>query len=95
MTLEINGYVITGTPAEMRELLQMDAPKKAEAVKAETAQKPVEKKPAAKKKQIDWGKAQALRNAGWSYDKIGEELKVSGVTISAHLKKMEAQKNDN
>ena len=91
MTLEINGYIITGTPAEMRELLQMDTPKKAEAVKAEPAQKPVVKKPAVKSKQIDWGKAQALRNAGWSYDKIGEELKVSGVTISAHLKKMEVQ----
>ena len=89
MTIEIKGYVVTGTPAEIRELLQMDAPKKEETTKPA----PAEKKPAVKKapgKKIDWGKAMALRKAGWSYDKIGEELHVSGVTISAHLRKMEA-----
>lgn len=41
------------------------------------------------RKAIDWGKAQALRKAGWTYDKIGDELGISGVTVSAHLKEME------
>lgn len=51
----------------------------------ETPEKP---RPVQKpKKKVDWAKAKALRNAGWSYDKIGEELGVSGVTVSAHLKK--------
>ena len=48
-----------------------------------------EAKPAPVKRSVDWGKAKALRKAGWSYDKIGDELGISGVTVSAHLKKME------
>ena len=47
------------------------------------------RKPA--RKGVDWGKAKALRDAGWSYDKIGEELRVSGVTVSAHLRQMEQE----
>lgn len=37
------------------------------------------------KKQLDLGKIAALRNAGWSLDKIGEEFSVSGTTIANHL----------
>ena len=43
------------------------------------------------RKEVDWGKAKALRDAGWSYDKIGEELRISGVTVSAHLRQMEQE----
>lgn len=39
------------------------------------------------KREVDWAKAQALRNAGWSYKKIGDELGVADVTVAAHLKK--------
>lgn len=54
--------------------------------------KPEKPKPAPKPKKtdaVDWPKAKALRDAGWSYDKIGDELGISGVTVSAHLKEME------
>ena len=33
------------------------------------------------KLDLDLGKIAALRNAGWSFDKIGDELGVSGTTI--------------
>ena len=45
-----------------------------------------ETKKEAKKVELDMGKVKALRNAGWSYDKIGEEFGVTGVTISNRLK---------
>ncbi len=83
MELRYKGYVLTGTPDEMMDFLMMDG-----MTKREPILHPEEPKPA-KKRQIDCGKARALRAAGWSYDKIGEELKVSGVTVAAHLKKME------
>lgn len=61
--------------------------------KLETAERrPAAVRPKAKPTKtdsVDWPKAKALRDAGWSYDKIGEELKVSGVTVAAHLKKMQ------
>lgn len=41
-------------------------------------------------KEIDMGKVRALRNAGWSCEKIGEEFGVSGQTIINHLKKEES-----
>lgn len=53
------------------------------------APKPEKPKPAKKTDKVDWPKAKALRDAGWSYDKIGDELGISGVTVSAHLKEME------
>lgn len=56
------------------------------------SEEPKPEKPAPKPKKtdmVDWPKAKALRDAGWSYDKIGDELGISGVTVSAHLKGME------
>ena len=47
------------------------------------------RKPA--RKDVDWAKAKALRDAGWTYDKIGEELRVSGVTVRTHLTAMEKE----
>lgn len=43
-----------------------------------------------KKADIDMGKVHALRNAGWSNDKIGTEFGVSGQTIANHLRAEEA-----
>ena len=83
MKITLNGYELEGTPEEMLQLLGlMAAPKPAPDPKpaAKPAPKPTGKK-------IDWAKAAALRKAGWSYDKIGEEFGISGVTVSAHLKK--------
>ena len=53
-------------------------------------EEPKPEKPNPKKTdKVDWPKAKALRDAGWSSDKIGDELGLSGVTVSAHLKEME------
>lgn len=93
MKLTRNGYTIEGTPAEMIELTDLlkecDAPADPEPVRGGEQKPKPAPKPAAKPagKKIDWAKAAALRKAGWSYDKIGDELGVSGVTVSAHLNK--------
>lgn len=43
----------------------------------------------AKRKSLDMGKVQALRNAGWSMKKIADEMGVSEGTIWNNLKKLE------
>ena len=43
-----------------------------------------------KRSNLDDGKILALRNAGWTYKKIADEMGVSDVTIISHLKKMQA-----
>lgn len=35
--------------------------------------------------ETDWGKARALRNAGWTYANIARELHVSAQTVANHL----------
>ena len=96
MRIELEGYDLIGTPAEMLELLDLLADKVAaveepapepEPAPAPKPKKPVPKKPAGKK--LDWGRAMALRKAGWSYKAIGEELGCADVTVAAHLKPME------
>jgi len=89
MIINIEGYDLTGTPAEILELLDLLASEvnAVEAVPNPEPPAPAPKtKPAAKTKKIDWNKARALRDAGWSYAKIGDELGVSDVTVSAHLR---------
>jgi len=51
--------------------------------------KPVKEKAPVKKVRLDMGKVKALRAAGWSFDKIGDEMGVSGQTILNHLKSEE------
>ena len=94
MRIELEGYMIDGTPAEMLELLDLLADEVAaveepapEPEPAPAPKKPAPKKPAGKK--LDWGRAMALRKAGWSYKAIGEELGCADVTVAAHLKPME------
>lgn len=67
-------------------------------VSAMMAEKPEPKKPAAPKRQarntvdLDMPKVHALRNAGWSYEKIGVEFGVSPQTIWNKLAAEEAAK---
>ena len=91
-------YVITGKSDEIAEFIFLmehidravpEPPARPAVIETPEAPKAAIRKPA--RKEVDWGKAKALRDAGWSYDKIGEELRVSGVTISAHLKQMEQE----
>ena len=98
MIINLEGYDLTGTPAEILELLDLvkkpfpppfdPAPEPNTSERTES--KPKAKPAAAQKaktRKIDWNKARALRDAGWSYAKIGDELGVSDVTVSAHLNK--------
>lgn len=94
-------YTLTGSPAEMAILMiLMDTAEESspEPVEDAPAPDPVEqeaepkpapapKKPKKPRKapQTDWGKARALRNAGWSYANIGRELHVSAQTVANHL----------
>ena len=63
-------------------------PKKVEPVKIKVpkAEKPV-KAEEPKRKTLDDGKIKALRKAGWSLEKIADEMGVSAQTISNHLNK--------
>jgi len=60
------------------------APAKKEPAKEEPKPK---KKPG--RKPIDWPKAEACRNAGWSIPMIADELNVSDQTVRNHFKMLE------
>ena len=89
----MNDFTIEGTPGEIAEMIRIytGAQKIVGGVARKAPADAAEKKKAdqkeSAKKEVDWAKAEALRKAGWSYDKIGEELGVSGVTVSTHLNK--------
>ena len=77
MQTVINGLTISGTPIEMAELaklftVQVEKPKQAT-------------KPNAKK-ELDLGKVKALRKAGWTLEKIADEMGCSAQTIANKLK---------
>lgn len=76
MELKRNDMTITGTPAEMAELIRLMTaePKKAQ------------KKEPTNKKPLDMGKVKALRKAGWTLEKIADEMGCSAQTIANKLK---------
>ena len=43
------------------------------------------------KLQVDTGKIMALRKAGWSYEKIADEMRISVGTVHRYAKMMEVQ----
>ena len=90
MKINLEGYDITGTPSEILELLDLVKkpfpPPFDPAPEPETPERPAAK-PKAKAAAAKTKKARALREAGWSYVKIGDELGVSDVTVAAHLRK--------
>ena len=57
--------------------------------KTKTVSNPVPAKKPGRKSSIDWGKAEACYNAGWSIPKIADELKCSDQTIRNHFKALE------
>lgn len=76
MELKRNDMTITGTPAEMAELIRL--------MTAEP--KKVQKKEPTNKKELDMGKVKALRKAGWTLEKIADEMGCSAQTIANKLK---------
>lgn len=87
MRTEYNGLIITGTPIEMAELAKFIMPE-LEKPKAEPNKDAASKKQTTKK-ELDMGKIKALRKAGWSFDKIGDEMGVSAQTIANRMKEYE------
>lgn len=79
-------YDIEGTVEEVKELLGMNQPK---AVVQEEPPKAV-KKPKAKKNEVDIGKIKALSKAGWSVDKIADEMRIGKSTVYKKLKESAA-----
>lgn len=96
MVIKYMDYEITGTPAEVMELINMTA-KQAKAVpvdmnkcdkSTEQEVKPAKPKQVRGpyKKVLDVGKMRALRNANWSYAKIADEMRCSESTVYKKLK---------
>lgn len=56
--------------------------------KPEKTKPPKAVKSGVKRKTLDWGKIQALRNAGWSHAKIADEVGATAGTISSGLSKL-------
>lgn len=52
--------------------------------------KPKDPKKSNNKSKLDLGKIAALRNAGWTIDKIADEMKVSHQTIRNHMDEAQA-----
>lgn len=90
----IEGAVDADMALKIWEQLSIDAdpvkqdPVKKEAPKQKTEPKPV-KKAAGNKKPLDDGKMLALRKAGWTYDKIADEMRCSTQTAINHIKDKE------
>jgi len=79
MQTVINGLTISGTPIEMAELAKLFT---AQVEKPQADTKPEPKK----KVQLGMGKVKALRKAGWTLEKIADEMGCSAQTIANKLK---------
>ena len=78
-------YDIEGTVEEIKELLGMMQPKAV--VQEETPKAVVKAKPKPKKKkEVDVGKIRALNKAGWSVEKIADEMRIGKSTVYKKLK---------
>ena len=84
MQTVINGLTISGTPIEMVELAKL-LTAQVEKTKAAPKKDAASKKQSTKK-ELDMGKVKALRKAGWTLDKIADEMGCSAQTIANKLK---------
>ena len=93
--VDIAGYAACAGEIFSKKLPEAPEPKTAEGIRVQEEEKPAEapkktaqKKPGPKKivkKPLDDGKMKALRQAGWSLDKIADEFSVSPQTVANHL----------
>lgn len=93
MILDFCGFKVEGTPDEILYLIELRDKRKKQ---GETAQAPERqpKQPKAKPnhyKDLDVGKIKALRDAGWTLEKIADEMHCSAQTVANKLKAMEVQ----
>lgn len=81
-------FAVMQTQAKAEERL-----KKEPEPKAEVKPTPPPKSPAGKgrKRKLDTGKMRALREAGWSYEKIADEMGCSAGTVWNYFKDKEAE----
>lgn len=70
-----------------------EKPEKEPEQKAEAKPTPPPKSPVGqgRKRKLDTGKMTALRNAGWSYEKIADEMGCSAGTVWNYFKDKEAE----
>ena len=85
MIIKFNGYDIIASIDEVRALLTDAAPEKVIVQAPEMDPEPEPKK-TNKKIPLDMGKVKALRKAGWTVEKIADDLRVSPSTIYSRLK---------
>lgn len=57
--------------------------------KEEPKPEPKKQRKAINRKDLDMGKVKALRAAGWSFEKIADEMGCAPQTIANHLKEVE------
>lgn len=69
---------------EPEEAPKEEEPVKKPAAKKKTTAKKSTGKAGMPKKKLDMGKVGALRKAGWSWEKIGDEFSVSAQTVINH-----------
>ena len=94
MKLKINdNMIIVGTPEEMSQFIRLTQmpedggpfePPEQKVITPETPEKPK-----AKRKLVDWPKAEALKAAGWTNKAIAEELGCNPVTVGVHFRDKE------
>ena len=99
MKLKINdNMIIVGTPEEMSQFIRLTQmpedggpfePPEQKVITPETPEKPK-----AKRKLVDWPKAEALRAAGWSQRKIADELGIHETTVSNHFRKAKGAEHE-
>ena len=89
MIIKFKEYDIVAQPAEVLELLMLgNKEAEVEVKQEETPAKPkqIRNRPKHYKKELDVGKMRALRDAGWSYGKIADELRCAESTVYNKLK---------
>lgn len=82
MIIRFDGFGIETTPTEAVEFVKLFDVQ--EQPKAETSEQKTRRTPA-NKKDIDVGKIHALKNAGWSVEKIADEMKLGTSTVYKKL----------
>lgn len=94
MIINYNGYKIEGTPAEVMGFICIAEHVEMPVPPYEPIPAPAPEPAKRKQKDFDTGKARALREAGWTFAKIADEMGVSPQTVANRLKEVEHERHD-